>query len=59
MEKFTVGLLIGMVGGAVLVANNYKARQLVKKSQSELCDKFESMLEEKLSDKEQTQESES
>lgn len=50
MEKFTAGLLIGMVGGAVLVANNYKARQLVRKSQSDLCDKFEDMLDEKLSE---------
>ncbi|MBO5525471.1 MAG: hypothetical protein J5993_01840 [Clostridia bacterium] len=59
MEKFTAGLLIGMVGGAVLVANNYKARQLVRKSQSDLCEKFEDMLEEKLADKQQSQESES
>lgn len=58
MEKFTAGLVIGMIGGAVLVANNYKARQLVKKSQSELCDKFSDMLDEKMGEQ-QSQESKS
>ena len=37
-----------MVGGALLVANNYKARSLVKKSQQEVMDKVDSVLDEKL-----------
>ncbi|MGN1234679.1 MAG: hypothetical protein ACI4U2_01700 [Christensenellaceae bacterium] len=49
MERFIIGLAVGMVGGAVIVANSYKARQVVKKSQDELCDKFDRMLDEKLS----------
>ena len=34
MEKFLIGLAVGMVGGALIVANNYKARQLVRKGQT-------------------------
>jgi hypothetical protein len=49
MEKmFCLGLALGMVGGALIVANNYKARSLVKKSQQELTDKLETMMDEKL-----------
>lgn len=50
MEKFTIGLLIGMTAGAVLTANNYKMRALVKKGQQEVKAKFDEMLEEKLQD---------
>jgi hypothetical protein len=49
MEKtFCLGLLIGALGGALLVANNYKARSLVKKSQTELMQKVNEMMDEKL-----------
>jgi hypothetical protein len=49
MEKmFCLGLALGMVGGALIVANNYKARSLVQKSQQELTDKLETMMDEKL-----------
>jgi hypothetical protein len=49
MEKmFCLGLALGMVGGALIVANNYKARSLVKKSQQEVMDKLETMMDEKL-----------
>ena len=35
MEKiFCLGVMLGAVGGALLVANSYKARSLVKKSQA-------------------------
>ena len=49
MEKlFCLGVAIGMVGGALLVANSYKARSLVKKSQAELLDKMDEMMDERL-----------
>ena len=48
MEKFTIGLALGMVGGALLVANNYKARQVVRKSQEEMEQKMEQFLDQKL-----------
>ncbi len=49
MEKmFCLGLVFGMVGGALIVANSYKARALVKKSQAELLEKVDSMMDERL-----------
>ena len=33
MEKFIFGLAVGMAGGALLVANNCKLLNLVKKNQ--------------------------
>lgn len=49
MEKlFCLGLAFGMVGGALLVANSYKVRCLVKKSQAEMMQKFDDMMDEKL-----------
>ncbi len=49
MEKvFCLGLMLGAVGGALLVANSYKARSLVKKSQSEVMQKVNDMMDEKL-----------
>ena len=46
MEKmFCLGLLFGAVGGALIVANSYKARSLVKKSQAELMEKVDEMME--------------
>lgn len=49
MEKiFCLGLVMGAVGGALLVANSYKARSLVKKSQSEVMQKVNDMMDEKL-----------
>ena len=32
-EKFLTGVILGMLGGAVLVTNSVKARQAVKDSQ--------------------------
>ena len=53
MEKmFCLGLTLGAVGGALLVANSYKMRSFVKKSQSEFVDKVNDMLDEKLGCKE-------
>ncbi len=49
MEKmFWLGLVLGAVGGALLVANSYKARSLVKKSQAEVMQKVDQMMDERL-----------
>ena len=57
MEKlFCLGIALGMVGGALLVANSYKVRCLVKKSQSEMMQKFDEIVDEKLKGNEKPQE---
>ena len=57
MEKiFCLGLTLGLVGGALIVANSYKARSLVKKSQAELMEKVDEMMDERLRQMESTQE---
>lgn len=49
MEKlFCLGIALGMVGGALIVANSYKARSLVKKSQAEILQKVDEMMDERL-----------
>ena len=49
MEKiFCLGLMFGAVGGALLVANSYKARSLVKKSQADVMQKVSDMMGERL-----------
>ncbi|MBQ8291416.1 MAG: hypothetical protein IJX88_02765 [Clostridia bacterium] len=48
MEKFAMGLLLGGVCGAVLTANNYKMRTLVRKGQEEVQQKFDDMLDQKI-----------
>lgn len=48
MEKFAIGLLLGGVGGALLVANNYKMRTLVKKGQDEVMTKVNDFMDEKI-----------
>ena len=53
MEKFAVGMLVGVVCGAFLVANNYKMRTLVKKSSDEIAEKFDNMMDEKIDELEQ------
>ena len=60
MEKmFCLGVMFGMVGGALLVANSYKARTLVKKGQTEVMDKVNQMMDEKLAAMNQKSEGES
>jgi predicted Holliday junction resolvase-like endonuclease len=56
MEKFAIGMLLGVVGGALLTANNYKMRALVKKSQAEIQDKLDSLMDEKLKEMDETAE---
>ena len=48
MEKFAIGLIIGGLGGALLVANNYKMRTLVKKGQYEVMTKVDEFMDEKI-----------
>ena len=50
MEKFAVGLLMGGVIGAVITANNYKMRTLVKKSQEEVQAKLDQFMDDKIED---------
>lgn len=48
MEKFIIGLAVGMAGGALLVANNCKLRNLVKKNQEDMMKKAEQYIDRKL-----------
>ena len=49
MEKmFCLGLVLGAVGGALIVANSYKARSVVKKSQAEFMQKVDEAMDERL-----------
>lgn len=49
MDKvFCLGLVFGMVGGALLVANSYKVRSFVKKSQAEVMQKVDEIIDEKM-----------
>ena len=48
MEKFAIGLMIGGLGGALLVANNYKMRTLIKKGQAEVQAKLDKLMDEKI-----------
>ncbi len=48
MEKFAIGVLLGGLAGALLVANNYKMRTLVKKGQEEVRAKFNEVMDEKI-----------
>ncbi len=48
MEKFIIGLTVGMAAGALLVANNCKLRNLVKKNQEDLMEKAENYIDAKL-----------
>ena len=49
MEKmFCLGVMLGALGGALLIANSYKMRSLVKKSQAEFVEKVNQVMDEKL-----------
>ena len=48
MEKFAIGVAVGALGGALLVANNYKMRTLVKKGQEEVLAKLDKIMDEKI-----------
>jgi hypothetical protein len=40
---FILGLSLGMLGGALIVANSYKARKIIKDSQEEIRKKAEEL----------------
>lgn len=40
-DKFLCGVILGMLGGAVLVTNSVKARQMVKDGQEQVRQKVE------------------
>ncbi|MBQ6979260.1 MAG: hypothetical protein IJQ07_01295 [Clostridia bacterium] len=42
-DKFLFGVVLGMLGGAVLVTNSVKARQMVKSGQQQVVEKAESL----------------
>lgn len=44
-DKFLVGVVLGMLGGAVLVTNSVKARQMVKDGQKQVQQKMSEMTE--------------
>ncbi|MDE7329998.1 MAG: hypothetical protein K2N30_02720 [Clostridia bacterium] len=48
MEKFIIGLAVGMAGGALLVANNCKLLNLIKKNQEDIMSKAENYIDKKL-----------
>lgn len=48
MEKFAIGILVGGLAGALLTANNYKMRTLVKKGQEEVMTKLDNFMDEKI-----------
>ena len=52
-----LGVAIGMAGGALMVANNCKLRNLVKKNQDDLMKKAEKLIDTKLEKLEQMTES--
>jgi hypothetical protein len=45
LKILLVGILAGMVGGALIVANNSKARQTVKDTQEKVIEKTEELAE--------------
>ena len=48
MEKFAIGMVLGCIGGALLVTNNYKMRTLVRKGQEEAQAKLDKIIDERI-----------
>ncbi|MBQ6922824.1 MAG: hypothetical protein IJQ66_07030 [Clostridia bacterium] len=46
-DKFIFGVVLGMLGGAVLATNSVKARQLVKEGQAGIVEKAENLTKKK------------
>ena len=42
-DKFVFGLILGMLGGAVIATNSVKARQMVKSGQKQVVEKAETL----------------
>ncbi len=58
MEKFAIGLAVGAIVGATIVANSQKTRQLVVKSQEEIKNKLDGVIDQKLEELESDDEEE-
>lgn len=53
MEKsFVCGMILGLLGGAILVTNSYKARKFVKDGQEEIKNKVSDITDKKSGKKE-------
>ena len=46
-KDFAIGLALGMIGGALIIANSYQARKLVKDGQRELKKKADEICKKK------------
>ena len=46
-KNFACGIVLGLIGGMLIVANSYKARKLVKDSQEEIKNKLQEMTDKK------------
>ncbi len=42
-DKFLTGIVLGMVGGALIVTNSVRARQMVKEGQEQVKEKVEKL----------------
>lgn len=52
---FCIGLALGMLGGALIVANSNKVRNAVKNSQQQILDKAEELSKEYNQDKKESE----
>ena len=52
---FCMGLALGMLGGALIVANSNKVRNAVKNSQQQILDKAEELSKEYNQDKKESE----
>ena len=43
-DKFLFGVILGMLGGSLIVANSVKARQTVNNGQKQVLDKAEDLI---------------
>lgn len=50
-DKFLCGMLLGVIGGAVIATNSAKARQMVKDGQEQVKQKVEELSKESNSNK--------
>lgn len=53
---FCAGLIVGMLGGALIVCNSRKVRQIIKDGQEQIARKAEELKDEHSSKKAQTSE---
>ena len=42
-DKFLIGVILGMVGGALVVANSNKAKMLIQEGQQKVTEKMSEM----------------